>query len=823
MGDEKASEAVPRQSEFTPEHVLAAEHAAIRSRAGARPAAKGLRVAAGAPEKVGLAFSGGGIRSAAFCLGVAQALHHHEAWPRIGYLSTVSGGGYIGCAITATMTKAKGEFVFANAGSANPDEPKAAEISDSPAVGHIRNYSNYLIPNGFRDFFADIAIVLRGLAANLLLVAPVLLALAAITIWANPTRNTLAEPDLFGLSLSWLIGVRHFGITKTLSGLLLATLAFWAIARSFASVTRLGEFQGAAARAAQTVLAVTLVSLVMETQPFVLRGLFQIVDRRGDDPIAWDKFASWITNTAKVAGPLVAAALAFLKQIGDLIKDSSRRSGPSAAAANAGGKALVWLAALCVPLIVWAAYLWLSFWGIVDDRAAAGGGDHTPRWLLLAATRFAGLFGFLPWFGDFAIARPLPVLYLAAASALFALGWQLTPNANSLHRLYRDRLSKAFLFDPTGREAKEAPTATGIPTAPADLKPIDGFRLSELATPHAPFHIINAALNIQGSNVSNRRGRNAEFFTFTPTHVGSTITGYAPTALMEQHAPGLDLATAMAVSGAAASSNMGSNSIKPLTPTLALLNIRLGYWLKNPGYVASGATPPDTQRASLFYLWSEIWGRLKESDSDVYLTDGGHIDNLGVYELLRRRCKLIIAVDAEADATLTFGSFVKLERYARIDLGIRIEMPWQAIRDISLASMGQEGKEDLGSSGDGVSEGPHLAIGTIDYGGGETGHLLYVKASLTGDENDYIRDYARRHPKFPHETTGDQFFSEEQFEVYRALGFHAIHHALDADKPDGVAVAGETGTERFHRSKVAAVLEVERLLGIRRKRGREAG
>jgi hypothetical protein len=76
------------------------------------------------------------------------------------------------------------------------------------------------------------------------------------------------------------------------------------------------------------------------------------------------------------------------------------------------------------------------------------------------------------------------------------------------------------------------------------------------------------------------------------------------------------------------------------------------------------------------------------------------------------------------------------------------------------------------------SPGPHVAIGTIEYDGGHTGWLVYIKASLTGDENDYVRDYARRYDQFPHESTGDQFFSEEQFEVYRALGFHIANRLL---------------------------------------------
>src|SRR6185312_11436851 len=85
------------------------------------------------------------------------------------------------------------------------------------------------------------------------------------------------------------------------------------------------------------------------------------------------------------------------------------------------------------------------------------------------------------------------------------------------------------------------------------------------------------------------------------------------------------------------------------------------------------------------YLLDEMFGRLDEEHALVYLTDGGHIENLGLYQLLRRRCRLIVVVDAEADPAFGFPSLVRLERYARIDLGIRIKLPWQAIADGSTA------------------------------------------------------------------------------------------------------------------------------------------
>src|SRR6202047_684821 len=125
-------------------------------------------------DVIGLALSGGGIRSSAVCLGVLQALNHYDLIKRIDYLSTVSGGGYIGCALTATLTRA-GEFVFGKAAAAGSATARAAEISDTPAVGHIRNYSNYLIPAGARDLLTGMAIVVRGLVANLSLQLPAVL------------------------------------------------------------------------------------------------------------------------------------------------------------------------------------------------------------------------------------------------------------------------------------------------------------------------------------------------------------------------------------------------------------------------------------------------------------------------------------------------------------------------------------------------------------------------------------------------------------------------------------------------------------------------
>ena len=64
----------------------------------------------------------------------------------------------------------------------------------------------------------------------------------------------------------------------------------------------------------------------------------------------------------------------------------------------------------------------------------------------------------------------------------------------------------------------------------------------------------------------------------------------------------------------------------------------------------------------------------------VNLSDGGHIENMAIYELLRRRCKFIISVDGEADPQSTFHGHLTLVRHAQIDFGIRIEPDLTALR-----------------------------------------------------------------------------------------------------------------------------------------------
>jgi hypothetical protein len=795
-------------------------------------------------DATGLCLSGGGVRSTAVCLGVLQAFNQHNVLRNIDYLSTVSGGGFVGTCLTATMTKTGGEFIFGHAPPDAKGSPQPPEINDTRAVGHIRTYANYMFPAGPRDIVYGLTLIVRGIIVNAVLVAPVLLLLAALLIWGNPSRSDLTSRYVFGTGLA----PESFSVTLALAGIIVAVFFFWAVARSLRPSRERNEFRTLMPRIGALLLFMIVLAFFAELQAPILAGMF---DRGG-----WIS-QDTIRSIVAIAAPAGAVIAFFRQQLGDFLKAFDAAADLSTRLAAYAAQAALWLAGAIVPLFIWIGFLQLCYWGIINDVRSSSAaapthvqrevrielpginlkgtvdcsrselhdvcgsarGDaspgidpsgHTPRWLIRVANMTVGLVAREPFVPKALRDRPVAFLYVLVAILLSALSWLVTPNAYSLHRMYRDRLSKAFLFAPPPKH-ENALRGLIARVDSLDLMPLDSMRVGDLSTEFAPYHLMNASLNISGSSYARRRGRSADFFLFSPLYVGSSATGFARTTDYEVREPGFDLATAMATSAAAISPNTGGHA---LTLTFALLNIRIGYWSKNPRYVRTPSTgyPSDSLRRHLKpFLLAEVTGRLSEEAHEVYLTDGGHIENLGLYELLRRRVRVIVVVDAEADLAMQFPSLIRLQRYARTDLGIRISLPWRTLQDKTVPLMGVGRGQGMQESPKG-SSGPHVAIGTIDYGEGQTGYLVYIKCSLSGDENDYIRDYARRFGRFPHESTSDQFFSQEQFEVYRALGFHMAHGMLSGK--DAVAVVGAPpgSTATFADNEISAIAEVRRAL-----------
>lgn len=385
--------------------------------------------------------------------------------------------------------------------------------------------------------------------------------------------------------------------------------------------------------------------------------------------------------------------------------------------------------------LVFAAPVGLLAFGTVLERMVPFG-KAIPRFVARAA---AALFVGMVFISSLALMAapgrlPIGLAWIALLPLLIAA--TLNINFTGLHRHYRDRLAKTFLIRSTG------------PQYPICVKA--DTRLSQLsANVRAPYPIINAALNVPSSRDSRMNGRAVDFFSFTPHQCGSRLVGYAPTETWERYNPQLDLATAMAVSGAAISPQSGLTTAAPLSFWLALLNARLDLWVRNP------LNPGIMPFPGLRYLIAELTGRIAEASPFLNLSDGGHVENLGAYELLVRRCKYVIVVDGEQDGQMTFQAMANLQRLALTDLKIRIE--------INL--------DDLRRKPEGVSR-SHFQFGRIRYPNGDIGYLIYLKLSLTGNEGEFLRRFKLDEPDFPHRPTADQNFTEARFEAYRCLGEH---------------------------------------------------
>jgi len=290
-----------------------------------------------------------------------------------------------------------------------------------------------------------------------------------------------------------------------------------------------------------------------------------------------------------------------------------------------------------------------------------------------------------------------------------------------------------------------------------------------------PMHVVNAALNlVSGDNLAWQQ-RMAESFTVSPLHCGSLYLGYRDA--REYGGPdGISLGTAVTISGAAASPNMGYHSSVPLAFILTLLNVRLGAWLGNPGAAGEGSYKKGSPNGNLVPLGYELTGNTNDRCPWVYLSDGGHFENLALYEMVLRRCRYIVVSDGGCDPTFTYEDLGNAIRKIRIDLGVPIE--------IDSREMFPRPKP-----GEPLRSGSYIATATIKYSavddGGKDGLLIYLKPSVykEGSLPRDVYNYAQQSPDFPHESTSDQFFSESQFESYRALGRHVFDVICRNGKP----------------------------------------
>ncbi|TNE51875.1 MAG: hypothetical protein EP344_16345 [Bacteroidetes bacterium] len=388
---------------------------------------------------------------------------------------------------------------------------------------------------------------------------------------------------------------------------------------------------------------------------------------------------------------------------------------------------------------------------------------------------------------------------------LFVLGYYLNPNAISLHRFYRKQLSELFLRF-SGR-SKNIRLKDLFSTADADASRCQ-----------APYPIINTCLNLQSPDGDEKfKGVKAnDYFLLSPFYCGSKLTGYQNTDYFDD-LRNLTLPAAITISAAAVNPGMGMYSSKTLSVLMTLFNARMGLWVSNPLMMKK----PYALIWWPIYFFRELLGRISSRSRMVNISDGGHIENFGAYELLRRGCRLIISVDAGEDRAYQFSDLNNFILRARNELGLEIrfregQQPEDVIRPkpsqvysqqrYAVADIYQWWADDkiVDDKTQPVRDEVENFVKPV-----KVGTFVYVKSSVTApvgkpdlDKRDELKygtyKYKIYHPEFPHESTSDQFFDPIQWEAYYQLGQFIGAEILGLSSPDAykqLQQAVEEGTD----------------------------
>jgi hypothetical protein len=846
--------------------ILSTAQALDGERAHLRPdAGEGATV-----EFTALCLSGGGIRSAAFCLGVLQALARDAALTRFDYLSTVSGGGFIGGWLQMLMHEAGG-----------PGAAQAAlQTPDPPALHNLRGYTNYLTPQvGLfsADTWTGLALYVRNLLLNWLVLGPVFILMVLTLVFH---RTAVAAFGQMGWSIWGALAVGQALLLVAVYQVCLLLPSHrplepgTAPTPHYASTTMIRRTILAPAVGWSLLVPVTIRGLDDVSQmPLLLSAVYFVTmsaayaaatarQRRSPEMVALYRgnFAAWLVATCCAcltfwcAGRLyqglshkdAAAALTIfaplvlilchLLQI--VIHVGLRRE---TGLPDLDREWLARISGLVLRLILGWTVFALCCLSLSTLLLAAEDGSTRTSWVTAGVSLATGPVA--AWLGKQALSRVGPaltgpgaqklplrqllnLLAVVFAIALFAalgalvqycLGWtqirifaawhpgvrglllvlglqivvglvlffvtwgcgRVNVNRFSMHGVYRNRLSRAFLGSALRDRMPDPFTGFGTRENPP---------LAEFATtPVAPgerglFHVINIALNMTQVTHTAWAERKATSFTATPLAcgaatlhnpngqpVGAPTGAYVRTthfAGAETQADvagckrGTGLGTMLTISGAAVSPNWGYNS-SPLTAFLmTLFNVRLGAWAPNPAVATQAELCLARPRNSHLAILRELIGSTTDTSQSLYLSDGGHFDNLGLYEMLRRKCAKIVVIDAGQDQDCAFFDLGNAIRKASIDQLASVEMDHMSIYPRSLLEL----QAQIAATALGV------ATGSIRYPDGSLGQLVYIKPSYLPAIPAEIRSYGASHPDFPHESTAEQWFTESQFESYRALG-----------------------------------------------------
>jgi hypothetical protein len=842
-----------------------------------------------------LCLSGGGIRSATFCLGAVQALATRRMLGEFHYLSTVSGGGFAGGWLQT--------FILECGGLAEAERRLAG--SGKEVFAKLRRYTNYLTPEvGLlsRDTWAGIVLYIRNTILNWLIIFPLLLfiPLALIsyrTALEAASRSTLWLPLFLG-SAALLVatfnacrmlpshrpridGVTAYASPAFIAGWILAPTCLWSLALPFTlralfenglpvpklhlcslgvayfAVQAAGYLGGMAWQKSkghpglwlyEKNMSAWLASSLVSAAIVVACTGMTITWMVGDDVTAFDAGQAQVSQVLTVLGPPILIGVHLIQSVvfigfrrsaerADLDREWVARVDGQLLLAAAGWTGLC-LCCLIVSAVALgrddaqlpalfsalgalatgpaAAVLGKQVFARTQALAAKGRMDDL---LMIGLSVMAAVFGISlfallgwclgrfignvhVWWGDCLMPRAaydrsdapgrcainpyamILLLNLAVAGLLICavrLFGRVNVNRFSMHGVYRNRLTRGFLG--SARARRDADPFT-------DFDEDDSPRLADLGRGQRLLPVVNMTLNLTDILRTEWAERKAASFTATPFACGSAILdradagrdasradgprgAYVRTTEYAGMESGSDRVSAgkgpllgglLTISGAAVSPNWGYHSSRLIAFLMTLFNVRLGAWLPNPAVARQEDLRLAKPRNSVLALLSELGGRSTDVRQAIYLSDGGHFDNLGLYEMLRRRCARIVVIDAGQDEKCTFFDLGNVIRKAEVDGLAKIQMG--EVRIFPRSAIERDGKrvKALG-----------YARGTITYPDArDPAALIYIKPSFLDDIPAEVRAYGATSAAFPHESTANQWFSESQFESYRALGFHQV-------------------------------------------------
>ncbi|HWA28824.1 MAG TPA: hypothetical protein VG734_24445 [Lacunisphaera sp.] len=803
----------------------------------------------------GVAFSGGGIRSATFNLGLLQAMARLRVLDHVHYLSTVSGGGYVGSFWTTWLHRNAARKPDLRFPAVETPGAAAARDPEPFEVRHLREFSRFLMPRlGFwyHETWAAVVVILAGLIPSLTAALSVLLLavyvgvlVSLLLLSATATWSTIVFIVVTGLihtasEYVWLSSGKSgankqnpwpFIVLAPLA-VMLCTVAWMylrtgdlmpiPIERSL-NLTDFWRIAQATVQSGQSLHKQLLLPaaawLFGAAVLLLVRGLVigRLAHRKSFT--AWSEAVD--RSVARCLVPTVIVGLMASLWVGSewLTKRFGFGSHVGSVALSSGAGAIFFL------LRDWLAKP-------VEETNASNLWDWARMYLkplLPQLAALAAVFGLLLLamltVRSLGTAGHFGTGLTAAGAIMLATLLLFNPARVGLHDFYRARISRCFLGATHASDAKASSATSEQPdddvtlgelrqgsvqpmaaaaAAPGSVTGSPG-EVTPTAPPPGPVHLVCCAANsLSGDPLSNLY-RGARSVTISPLGI----------ALGDEYARAdeLRLSSAVTASAAAFNSQMGSISMAvgpAVSFVMSALNLRLGLWVSHPGkpdvrfanlvglpfffemfgrskceplnpqagaQPVAGDAPGGDQQRDLTQKTAHAQGRLLRWLKDIgrefsylHLSDGGHFENLALYELVRRHCRYVIVSDCGADADVAFDDLANAIRRIREDFGVEVEVDVEPLRP-----------DEHGHSAQ------HAVVGTIHYdglNGTDKGCLIYFKPTLTGDEPPDVLQYRTRNTTFPHESTGDQFYDEAQWESYRRLGEHCGAVVLRAGEFD---------------------------------------